>query len=154
MKEKQDNTCKTCHYAYHHPDGSLICNNPKLSNGPWVTGKNDSCTKFSPSKSLDECIKQATPALSAAREAEGKCHGDMKKTVYISGSITDPQSGKPRDGWQKNFLEAEARLREIGFNFLFFLITYLFICHTMCMWDPSSSTRDWTCTPCIASVEL
>ena len=39
----------------------------------------------------------------------------MKKTVYISGSITDPQSGQPRDGWQKDFLEAEARLREIGF---------------------------------------
>ena len=40
----------------------------------------------------------------------------MKKTVYISGSITDPQTNQPRDGWQKDFLEAEAQLRAKGFN--------------------------------------
>ena len=114
MKEQQEKkTCATCHYCFHHPDGTLICNNQK--HAPWVQVEG-SCEDYIPSKTLAECIKQATPALSAAREAEGKCHGDMKKTVYISGSITDPQSGKPRDGWQKDFLEAEARLREIGFN--------------------------------------
>lgn len=40
----------------------------------------------------------------------------MKKTIYISGSITNPDSGQPRDGWQKEFLEAEARLRAMGFS--------------------------------------
>lgn len=40
----------------------------------------------------------------------------MKKTVYISGPISDPQTGQPRDGWQKDFLEAEAKLRGMGFN--------------------------------------
>lgn len=40
----------------------------------------------------------------------------MKKTVYISGSITNPATGQPRDGWQKDFLEAEAKLRGMGFN--------------------------------------
>ena len=39
----------------------------------------------------------------------------MNKTVYISGSITDPATGQPRDGWQKDFLEAEAKLRAMGF---------------------------------------
>ncbi len=39
----------------------------------------------------------------------------MKKTVYISGSITDPATDQPRDGWQKDFLEAEAKLRAMGF---------------------------------------
>lgn len=39
----------------------------------------------------------------------------MNKTVYISGSITDPVTGQPRDGWQKEFLEAEAKLRAMGF---------------------------------------
>ena len=39
----------------------------------------------------------------------------MNKTVYISGIITDPATGQPRDGWQKDFLEAEARLRAMGF---------------------------------------
>lgn len=43
----------------------------------------------------------------------------MKKTVlYISGSITDPQTNQPRDGWQKDFLEAEAQLRAKGFNII------------------------------------
>ena len=40
----------------------------------------------------------------------------MKKTVYISGPISDPQTSQPRDGWQKDFLEAEAKLRGMGFN--------------------------------------
>ena len=39
----------------------------------------------------------------------------MNKTVYLSGSITDPATGQPRDGWQKDFLEAEAKLRAMGF---------------------------------------
>jgi len=39
----------------------------------------------------------------------------MKKTIYISGPITDNRTGQPRDGWQKDFLDAEAKLREIGF---------------------------------------
>ena len=39
----------------------------------------------------------------------------MNKTVYISGSITDPATDQPRDGWQKDFLEAEAKLRAMGF---------------------------------------
>ncbi len=39
----------------------------------------------------------------------------MNKTVYISGSITDHATGQPRDGWQKDFLEAEAKLRAMGF---------------------------------------
>lgn len=38
------------------------------------------------------------------------------KTVYISGPITDKESGQPRKGWQKDFLDAEARLRRMGFN--------------------------------------
>lgn len=39
----------------------------------------------------------------------------MKKSIYISGSISDPASGQPREGWQRDFLEAEARLRAMGF---------------------------------------
>lgn len=39
----------------------------------------------------------------------------MKKTVYLSGSITEHATGLPRDGWQKDFLEAEAKLRAMGF---------------------------------------
>lgn len=38
-----------------------------------------------------------------------------KKTIYISGPISDPATGQPRDGWQKEFLETEARLRAMGF---------------------------------------
>lgn len=38
------------------------------------------------------------------------------KTVYISGPITDQKSGQPREGWQKGFLDAEARLRAMGFQ--------------------------------------
>lgn len=37
------------------------------------------------------------------------------KTVYISGPITDKESGQPRKGWQKDFLDAEERLRRMGF---------------------------------------
>ena len=70
-----DKTCKTCQYCYHHPDGRLICNNPKLLNWPWVIKENDSCEDYLQVKSLDECIKQATPKLSAAREAEERCCG-------------------------------------------------------------------------------
>ena len=40
----------------------------------------------------------------------------MKKTIYISGSITNPETNQPREGWQKDFLEAEARLRAMGFS--------------------------------------
>lgn len=38
------------------------------------------------------------------------------KTVYISGPITDKESGQPREGWQKDFLDAEEKLRKMGFN--------------------------------------
>ena len=37
------------------------------------------------------------------------------KTIYISGSITDLSTGQPREGWQKDFLDAEAKLRRMGF---------------------------------------
>jgi hypothetical protein len=37
------------------------------------------------------------------------------KTLYISGPITDPSTGQPREGWQKDFLDAEATLRSKGF---------------------------------------
>lgn len=39
----------------------------------------------------------------------------MRQTLYISGSITDSSTGQPREGWQKEFLEAEARLRAMDF---------------------------------------
>ena len=38
------------------------------------------------------------------------------KTIYISGPITDPETGRPREGWQKDFLDAEQKLRRMGFN--------------------------------------
>jgi hypothetical protein len=38
------------------------------------------------------------------------------KTIYISGPITDPETGRPREGWQKDFLAAEAKLRRMGFS--------------------------------------
>jgi hypothetical protein len=38
------------------------------------------------------------------------------KTIYISGPITDLSTGRPREGWQKDFLDAEAKLRRMGFN--------------------------------------
>ena len=37
------------------------------------------------------------------------------KTIYISGPITDLSTGQPRDGWQQDFLDAEAKLRRMGF---------------------------------------
>ena len=40
----------------------------------------------------------------------------MKPCIYISGSITNPETNQPREGWQKDFLEAEARLKEMGFE--------------------------------------
>lgn len=40
----------------------------------------------------------------------------MKKTIYLSGPISDPETNQPREGWQKEFLEAEARLRAMGFS--------------------------------------
>ena len=38
------------------------------------------------------------------------------KTIYISGPITDLSTGQPRKGWQKDFLDAEAKLRRMGFS--------------------------------------
>ena len=38
------------------------------------------------------------------------------KTIYISGPITDLSTGQPREGWQKDFLGAEEKLRRMGFN--------------------------------------
>jgi hypothetical protein len=40
----------------------------------------------------------------------------MTKTIYISGPITDLTTGQPREGWQKEFLDAEEKLRRMGFN--------------------------------------
>ena len=40
----------------------------------------------------------------------------MKKSIYISGKITNPATGQPRDGWQRDFLKVEAKLRGMGFN--------------------------------------
>ena len=38
------------------------------------------------------------------------------KTIYISGPITDLSTGQPREGWQQDFLDAETKLRRMGFN--------------------------------------
>ena len=38
------------------------------------------------------------------------------KTIYISGPITDLTTGQPRKGWQRDFLDAEAKLRRMGFS--------------------------------------
>ena len=38
------------------------------------------------------------------------------KTIYISGPITDLSTGQPREGWQQDFLDAEAKLRRMGFS--------------------------------------
>ena len=40
----------------------------------------------------------------------------MKKTIYISGPITDLTTGQPREGWQQEFRAAEAKLRRMGFQ--------------------------------------
>ena len=40
----------------------------------------------------------------------------MTKTIYISGPITDLSTGQPREGWQQDFLDAEAKLRRMGFT--------------------------------------
>lgn len=40
----------------------------------------------------------------------------MNNTIYISGPISDPTTSQPRTGWQKEFLEAEAKLRQMGFS--------------------------------------
>lgn len=39
-----------------------------------------------------------------------------KKTIYISGPITDVMTGQPRDGWKKGFLRAEDLLHRMGYN--------------------------------------
>lgn len=38
------------------------------------------------------------------------------KTIYISGPITDLSTGQPREGWQQDFLDAEAKLHRMGFQ--------------------------------------
>lgn len=38
------------------------------------------------------------------------------KTIYISGPITDLTTGQPRKGWQQDFLDAEVKLRLMGFS--------------------------------------
>ena len=40
----------------------------------------------------------------------------MNYTIYISGPITDNKTGQPREGWKKEFLDAEAKLRRMGFS--------------------------------------
>lgn len=42
----------------------------------------------------------------------------MTKTIYISGPITDLSTGQPREDWQQDFLDAEAKLRKMGFAVL------------------------------------
>lgn len=42
----------------------------------------------------------------------------MKKTIYLSGSISDHQTSEPREGWQEAFLEAEEMLKRMGFGVL------------------------------------
>lgn len=39
----------------------------------------------------------------------------MKKTLYISGPITDNKTGLPREDWQTDFIRAGEYLRELGF---------------------------------------
>ena len=38
------------------------------------------------------------------------------KTIYISGPITDLKTGLPRKDWQRDFMDAEHRLRRMGFG--------------------------------------
>lgn len=40
----------------------------------------------------------------------------MTKTIYISGPITDNCTGLPREGWEKDFQDAEKTLRDMGFE--------------------------------------
>ena len=42
----------------------------------------------------------------------------MKKTIYISGSISDPQTNEPREGWQQEFRDAAKWLLGMGFDVL------------------------------------
>lgn len=39
-----------------------------------------------------------------------------KNTIYISGPITDPQTGAPREGWREPFNIAAKKLRGFGFR--------------------------------------
>jgi nucleoside 2-deoxyribosyltransferase len=41
---------------------------------------------------------------------------DMKNIIYLSGPITDPQTGLPRDGWQQVFNEAKKTIETMGFE--------------------------------------
>lgn len=69
-------SCANCHYGYKYPDEriKIVCNNTKLSPDV-MRGANDVCSEYSPAIPLKECSEQATPKLSAAREAEEKCCG-------------------------------------------------------------------------------
>ena len=61
------------------------------------------------------------------------------KTIYISGPITDLSTGQPREGWQGGFLDAEAKLRRMGFQ----VINPVDIAREVeeyCMWQ-------WRCMP-------
>jgi len=40
----------------------------------------------------------------------------MTKTIYISGPFTDLSTDQPREGWQKDFMDAETKLRRMGFG--------------------------------------
>lgn len=40
----------------------------------------------------------------------------MKKTIYISGPISDNETGLPLDGWQREFNDADKMLRRMGFG--------------------------------------
>ena len=40
----------------------------------------------------------------------------MQNRIYISGPITDPRTGQPRDGWQEDFNTVEKELRQRGYD--------------------------------------
>lgn len=40
----------------------------------------------------------------------------IKRTIYLSGPITDPQTNQPREGWEKPFNALENHLRQQGLD--------------------------------------
>lgn len=97
----------------------------------------DAQNEFNSEKEVDYFIKKHAPKLMEAARRQlmneiwhkNKCHRTeqkllksvkeqqkMTKTIYISGPITDQWTDQPREGWQQDFLDAEAKLRRMGFN--------------------------------------
>jgi hypothetical protein len=78
-------TCVNCHFCYEYPDGRKECNNP-WRNNPEI--KEGGCVGFMPSKTLEECIEKATPALSASSiDLE-----DLKETCGVFAFWHDAES--------------------------------------------------------------